>query len=65
MPGLILLEVVVSREGRVRSVKALRNPEDLNVQRAAEAIRQWEFQPGTLHGQPVDVVMNITVNIHW
>jgi hypothetical protein len=28
------------------------------------AIRQWEFAPGTLNGQPVNVQFNLTVSFH-
>ena len=26
------------------------------------AVKQWKFRPGTLNGQPVDVIFNLTVN---
>jgi outer membrane biosynthesis protein TonB len=26
------------------------------------AVRQWTFEPGTLDGQPVDVIYNLVVN---
>ncbi len=29
---------------------------------AERAVRQWKFKPGTLNGQPVDVIFNLTVN---
>ena len=29
---------------------------------ALEAVKRWKFQPGTLHGQPVPVIYNLTVN---
>jgi len=25
-------------------------------------VRRWKFKPGTLNGQPVDVLFNLTVN---
>jgi hypothetical protein len=28
------------------------------------AIKQWRFRPGTLHGKPVLVLFNLTVNPH-
>jgi len=31
-------------------------------QAAADAVRRWKFKPGTLNGQPVDVIFNLTVN---
>ena len=29
---------------------------------ALDAVRQWTFQPATLHGEPVEVIFNLTVN---
>jgi TonB family protein len=31
-------------------------------QAAADAVQRWKFRPGTLNGQPVDVIFNLTVN---
>ena len=31
-------------------------------QAAVDAVRRWKFRPGTLNGQPVDVIFNLTVN---
>ena len=29
---------------------------------AIEAVKQWKFKPGTLNGEPVEVIFNLTVN---
>jgi len=29
---------------------------------AVEAVKQWKFKPGTLNGEPVEVIFNLTVN---
>jgi TonB family protein len=31
-------------------------------QQALDAVKRWKFRPGTLNGQPVPVIYNLTVN---
>jgi TonB family protein len=53
---------VIDKSGAVRDVKVLKGlPFGLD-QAAADAVRRWRFRPGTLNGQPVDVLFNLTVN---
>jgi periplasmic protein TonB len=58
--GTVILEAVISEEGRVQHVKVLRSIPLLD-QAAIDAVRQWEFTPSRLNGQPVAVVMTVTV----
>lgn len=63
--GPLILSAVVNRDGRVISVKIVRDGTSPPVgPRYAEAIRNWRFQPGTLHGRPVVVELMLTVSIH-
>lgn len=58
--GLVILEAVIGENGRVRDVRVLRsNP--LLDQAAVDAVRQWQFTPTLLNGEPVPVVMTVTV----
>lgn len=60
--GIVILEVVIDKDGLVKDVVVLKGlPEGLS-QAAIDAVRQWVFKPGTLNGQPVDVIFNLTVN---
>jgi periplasmic protein TonB len=59
--GLVILEAVIAEDGRVRDVKVLRS-QPLLDQAAIDAVRQWRFTPTLLHGEPVPVVMTVTVN---
>lgn len=60
--GVVLLELVIDRTGKVTEAKVLK-PLPFGLDQAAiEAVRQWEFQPGTLNGEPVDVVWNVVIN---
>ena len=59
--GLVILEAVISEDGAVESLRVLRSQPLLDAA-ALEAVRQWRFTPTLLNGQPVPVVMTVTVN---
>jgi protein TonB len=59
--GVVVLEAVISPSGEVTNVRVLRGVPLLN-DAAAAAVRQWRYTPTTLNGQPVAVVMTVTVN---
>jgi TonB family protein len=61
--GEVPLEAVIGRDGTVQTVRVL----SANVHpdfaiAAADAVRQWRFDPTLLNGVPVDVVMTVTVS---
>ena len=59
--GIVILEAVIAESGRVRDVRVLRSVPLLD-QAAVDAVRQWEFTPTKLNGEPVPIVMTVTVN---
>ena len=60
--GIVILEVVVGRDGLVKDASVIKPlPFGLN-QAALDAVKQWKFKPGTLDGNPVDVIFNIVIN---
>ena len=60
--GIVVLETIIDRTGRVIDAKVLK-PLPFGLDQAAiDAVRQWEFRPGTLDGVPVDVIFNLTIN---
>ncbi|MEA2329705.1 MAG: hypothetical protein QOE68_4664 [Thermoanaerobaculia bacterium] len=60
--GVVVVEAVVNKQGEVEQAKVLKGlPMGLSEQ-AIEAVKKWRFHPGTLNGQPVDVVFSLTVN---
>jgi protein TonB len=59
--GVVILEAVLNAQGGVESVRVLRSIPWLD-QAAVDAVQQWRFTPALLNGQPVPVVMTVTVN---
>ncbi len=58
--GIVILECVIDREGRIRSVGVLRGHPLLDAA-ATDAVRQWTYRPTLLNGVPVEIVMTVTV----
>ncbi|MGH7463439.1 MAG: energy transducer TonB, partial [Longimicrobiales bacterium] len=58
--GIVIIEAVIGPDGAVRDAKVLRSIPLLD-QSALDAVRQWVFTPTLLNGQPVPVIMTVTV----
>lgn len=58
--GIVILEAVIGEDGAVREVRVLRSTPLLD-QAAIDAVRQWRYTPTLLNGQPVPIVMTVTV----
>jgi periplasmic protein TonB len=60
--GVVVVEAVIDKDGNVDKVKVIKGL-PMGLSEAAEAaVRGWKFKPGTLNGEPVDVIFNLTVN---
>lgn len=59
--GVVVLEAVISPEGRVNNVKVLRGNALLD-DAAVNAVKEWVYSPTLLNGVPVPVVMTVTVS---
>jgi TonB family protein len=60
LAAVIVLDVVVDRDGSVIDVHALNGPEVLS-RAAADALRWWRFEPYRVEGQPVVVKTTVAV----
>jgi TonB family protein len=61
--GELQVDVVIDKQGRASHPRVIRKLENPALSYAAlEALRQWEFEPATLDGHPVEVFYNLTVN---
>jgi TonB family protein len=60
LQGVIVLDVVVGRDGSVLDMHAVNGPEVLG-QAAMDALRWWRFEPYRVNGQPVVVETTVAV----
>jgi len=59
--GIVRLQAIVLADGSVGSTRVVRSlDQTFGLDREAEkTVRQWRFQPGTLAGRPVSVVIDV------
>ncbi len=60
--GSVVLSALVDKNGRVARVRVVRGPEEL-AGPAAEAVRQWVYEPYRLGGAPVAAESMITIKV--
>jgi len=60
----VIVELVIDADGVVRQPRIIRSPAPAVSYAALEAVRQWRFRPGKMHGQPVPVKFTLTVDFH-
>lgn len=60
--GVVIIQVVIDRQGNVRSPEVLKGLPFGLAEQAVDAVSQWKFEPATLDGKPVEVTYNLTVN---
>jgi len=58
--GVVIIEATIDTSGRVVEAHVLRSVPLLD-DAALEAVRQWQYTPATLNGEPVSVLMTVTV----
>jgi protein TonB len=60
--GAVLIEATIGPDGRVLETRLLRSVTALLDEAALDAVRRWEYEPTTLNGMPVAVVITVVVN---
>jgi protein TonB len=58
--GVVIIEALIDVDGRVQQARVLRSTPLLD-DAALNAVRQWQYTPTLLNGQPVQVLMTVTV----
>jgi protein TonB len=59
--GEVVIALVVRRDGSVGDARIVRRLNAALDERALQAVRQWQFEPGKYHGEPVDVAVEVAV----
>ena len=63
--GYVILEATFKTDGTVAEIKVLRGLGRGKLgfeQNAMDAVRQWEFKPGTFEGNPADIRMVLKID---
>lgn len=60
--GTVLLRAIVGIDGNVRDIAVVAATHPEFATSATTAVRQWQFDETLLNCQPIDVIMNVTVN---
>ncbi len=59
--GTVILKIRINRSGKVENV-ALESGHPMLAPAAIEAVKQWEYQPPLLNGEPIDVETTVQVS---
>jgi TonB family protein len=60
--GTVLLSLIVDLSGNPTMIKVCEGLGSGLDEKAVEAVQQWKFEPGTLHGKPVSGAVNVEVD---
>jgi TonB family protein len=58
--GKVILDAVIGKDGKVQNATAV-SGHALLIQAALDAVRQWEYRPTLLNGEPVEVSTQVEV----
>ncbi|HPR63745.1 MAG TPA: energy transducer TonB [Thermoanaerobaculia bacterium] len=61
LTDLVVLRVLVTREGKTGSVEVLKAEHEASAQAARDAVRQWEWEPATENGKAIDKDFTVTL----
>lgn len=63
--GTVLLRAIVGIDGNVRDIAVVAATHPEFATSASTAVRQWQFDETLLNCQPIDVIMDVTVNFQY
>jgi periplasmic protein TonB len=59
--GTVVLQALVSKDGTVQNVKALKGP-PIFIQSAVDAVKQWRYKPFAVNGEASEAEVEINLN---
>jgi len=59
--GVVTFSAIIAKDGSVQSLRLI-SGSPLLVDAARDAAKQWQYQPTSINGEPVEVATQITVN---
>ncbi|MBV9497481.1 MAG: energy transducer TonB [Acidobacteria bacterium] len=59
--GVVVVECIIGSDGTIREPRVVRSSFAAFDQPALDAVNQWRFAPGTLHGTAVDTYFELTI----
>jgi TonB family protein len=59
--GVVIIEAIIDAAGKIAASRVLRSIPLLD-EAALAAVAQWEFRPTLMNGEPVPIMMTVTVN---
>ena len=59
--GVVILEALVNKEGRVVDLKVLRGANRFLDEAAITAVKQWQYRPLVLNGLPESFVLTVVL----
>jgi TonB family protein len=61
--GVVILEIKIGTDGFVEDGRVLKSIPLLD-EAALDAVKQWQFEPTLMNGQPMPVIMTVTINFY-
>jgi TonB family protein len=62
--GTVVLQAVIKKDGTVDIIRVVRGLPLGLTDNAIQALKQWQFKPGTKDGQEVDIAVNVEINFN-
>ncbi len=61
LQGVVTVEAVLGKDGRVKTARAVGSPEPLLAQAALDAVKKWEYEPFVTEGGCQEVIFTVTI----